>query len=147
KDGTKLINFWHGLSGPDGRVLEAMVGQYNKENTDNLCVKFTLYHWDVFFDKWLSSVAAGSPPDVVVYHINEMPQYASLGAVVPIDDMVKAVGIDMTSFPQEQQKLSVWNGKLMGVPLDVHPIGMYYNVDMVKAASLDPTKPPTDQKT
>ncbi len=147
KSGTKLINFWHGLSGPDGRVLESMVGEYNKNNNDGLCVKWTLYHWDVFFDKWLSGVAAGNPPDVVVYHINEMPQYAGLGAVVAIDEMAKQAGIDMKIFPAEQQKLSLWDGKLMGVPLDIHPIGMYYNVDMVKAAGLDPAKPPTDQKT
>lgn len=147
KADAKLITFWHGLSGPDGRILEDMVKKYNETNTDGLCVQWTLYHWDVFFDKWLSGVAAGNPPDVVVYHINEMPQYAGLGAVVPIDDMAKEVGLDMKVFPAEQQKLSVWEGKLMGVPLDVHPIAMYYNVDMVKEAGLDPAKPPTDRTT
>ena len=52
-----------------------------------------------------------------------------------------------TSFPDEQQKLSVWNGKLYGVPLDVHPVGMYINVDLAKAAGLDTANPPKDRAT
>jgi multiple sugar transport system substrate-binding protein len=76
-----------------------------------------------------------------------MPQYAALGAVVPVDDLAKQAGIDLTVFPEEVQKLSHWNGKLMGVPLDIHPIAMYINTDMVKAAGLDPASPPKDRTT
>ncbi len=147
QQGAKQIDFWHGLSGPDGSFLLDMVNKYNAENKDGLCVNLTVIHWDQFFSKWLSDVAVGNPPDVVIYHINEMPQYAQLGAVVPIDDLAAKVGIDMKGFPEEQQKLSKWEDKLYGVPLDVHPIGMYINVDMVKAAGLDPSKPPTDRAT
>jgi multiple sugar transport system substrate-binding protein len=147
KEGSKVINFWHGLTGPDGAYLADMVKKFNTDNQDNLCVVLTVYNWDVFFDKWLSGVAAGTPPDVVIYHINELPQYASLGAVVPIDDLAKEVGLDTSKFPETQQTYSKWDGKLYGIPLDVHPIGMYLNADMVKAAGLDITKPPTDQKT
>ena len=53
----------------------------------------------------------------------------------------------VSNFPETQQTYSHWDGKLYGIPLDVHPIGMYMNVDLVKAAGLDPEKPPTDQKT
>jgi multiple sugar transport system substrate-binding protein len=145
--GASTIDFWHGLTGPDGSFLLDMVNKYNAENTDGLCVNLTVIHWDQFFSKWLSDVAAGNPPDVVIYHINEMPQYAQLGAVVPITDLAKEVGIDLTAFPEESQKLSMWEGDLYGLPLDVHPIGMYLNVDMVKAAGLDPENPPTDRAT
>lgn len=99
KDGSKTINFWHGLTGPDGAYLADMVKQYNTDNADNLCVILTVYNWDVFFDKWLSGVAAGTPPDVVIYHINELPQYASLGAVTPIDDLAAGVGLDGEQLP------------------------------------------------
>src|SRR6185295_17855008 len=92
-EGTVNIDFWHGLTGPDGSFLLDMVNQYNAENTDNICVSLTVIHWDQFFSKWLSDVGAGNPPDAVLYHINEMPQYASLGAVTPIDDLASEVGI------------------------------------------------------
>jgi multiple sugar transport system substrate-binding protein len=147
QEGAQVINFWHGLTGPDGAYLADMVTKYNTENTDNLCVVLTVYNWDVFFDKWLSGVAAGTPPDVVIYHINELPQYASLGAVTPIDDLAAEVGLDVSKFPETQQTYSHWDGKLYGIPLDVHPIAMYMNTDLVEAAGLDPANPPTDQAT
>ncbi len=145
KAGATQLNFWHGLTGPDGAYLLKLVNQFNAENTDNLCVSVTVYNWDVFFDKWLSGVAAGNPPDAVVLHINEVPQYASLGAMAQLDDLAKKVGLDISGFPQTQQTFSKFDGKLYGAPLDVHPIGMYLNADIVKAAGLDITKPPTDK--
>src|SRR5215470_894950 len=145
QSGATAINFWYGLTGPDGAYLANLVKKYNAENKDNLCVSITVYNWDVFFDKWLSGVQAGNPPDVVVLHVNEVPQYASLGAMAPIDDLAKQVGLDISGFPQTQQTFSHYDSKLYGAPLDVHPIGMYINVDLAKAAGLDPAKPPTDK--
>jgi multiple sugar transport system substrate-binding protein len=146
-EGTVNIDFWHGLTGPDGSFLLDMVNQYNNENEDNICVSLTVIHWDQFFSKWLSDVGAGNPPDAVLYHINEMPQYASLEAVTPIDDLAAEVGIDLSSFPEAIQELSMWDGQLYGVPLDIHPVGMYINTDIATAAGLDITNPPTDRET
>ncbi len=145
KEGSAEVTFWHGLTGPDGAYLSGLVNQYNAENTDNLCVVVTTYNWDVFFDKWLSGVAAGNPPDAVVLHINEVPQYASQGAMAPMDDLATQVGLDISGFPQTQQTYSHYDGELYGAPLDVHPIGMYINTDIATAAGLDVTNPPTDQ--
>lgn len=145
KAGSTLLNFWHGLTGPDGAYLGDLVKKYNTDNKDNACVATTTYNWDVFFDKWLSGVAAGNPPDAVVFHINEVPQYATLGAMDPMDDLAKQVGLDISGFPQTQQTFSHYDGKLYGAPLDVHPIGMYINADIAKAAGLDVTKPPADK--
>lgn len=146
-EGSISIDFWHGLTGPDGSFLAKMVDQYNQENTDGLCVNLTVIHWDQFFSKWLSDVGTGNPPDVVLYHINEMPQYAQLGAVTPITDLADEVGIDLSVFPEEMQNLSHWNSDLYGVPLDVHPVAMYINTDLAEAAGLDISAPPTDRDT
>jgi multiple sugar transport system substrate-binding protein len=142
QEGT-TIDFWHGLTGPDAAFLTAMVEEYNATNTDGITVVLNTYTWDVFFDRWVASVAAGTPPDVVIYHINEMPQYAELGVVQPIDELAAAAGVDLTQFSDVMVNSSMWNGQLYGFPLDIHPIAMYYNVDMVEAAGLDPEAPPT----
>lgn len=144
QDDTITIDFWHGLTGPDGAFLEQMVNTYNETNEDGIFVQLNVYHWDVFFDRWVASVAAGDPPDVVIYHINELPQYAEQGVVIPITDMAAEVGIDMAEYPQAVQDMSMWDGELYGIPLDIHPLAMYYNVDYVEAAGLDPEMPPTN---
>src|SRR5438128_540692 len=56
--GAKTINYWHGLTGPDGAFLLNMVNKFNAENKDGLCVNLTVINWDQFFSKWLSDVAA-----------------------------------------------------------------------------------------
>lgn len=139
------IDFWHGLTGPDGAFLEEMVNTYNETNEDGIFVQLSVYHWDVFFDRWVAQTAAGDPPDLVIYHINEMPQYAEEGVVVPIDDLVAEVGVDMSQYTDAVVGMSTWKGQLYGIPLDIHPIGMYYNVDYVEAAGLDPNSPPTNK--
>ena len=143
---TITIDFWHGLTGPDGAFLEQMVNTYNETNEDNVFVQLNVYHWDVFFDRWVASVAAGNPPDVVIYHINELPQYAEQGVVVPVDDLIEEVGVDLSQYNETVQNMSSWKGQVYGIPLDIHPIGMYYNVDYVKAAGLDPEAPPTNKE-
>lgn len=143
-EGDLVIDFWHGLTGPDGAFLEEMVNTYNETNEDGIFVRLNVFHWDVFFDRWVASVAAGDPPDVVIYHINEMPQYAEAGVVVPIDELAAEAGIDMNEYSEVVQQMSSWEGNLYGIPLDIHPIAMYYNVDLVEAAGLDPNAPPTN---
>ena len=144
QDDTMTIDFWHGLTGPDGAFLEGMVNTYNETNEDGIFVQLNVFHWDVFFDRWVASVAAGDPPDVVIYHINEMPQYAEEGVVTTIEDLVEEVGVDMSEFSDVIMDMSMFNSNLYGFPIDIHPIGMYYNVDAVEAAGLDPDSPPTN---
>src|SRR6516225_7853471 len=128
--GPAAITFWHGLTGPDGKYLTAMADQFNKEQSD-IHVTASVYPWDVFFDKWVAAAAAGNPPDVVTYHINEMPQYQEKGILVPLDDLVKRAGIDMSAFPEVARQAAHRHDKLWGVPLDIHPIALYYNVSLV----------------
>ena len=49
----------HGLTRPDGAYLEDMVNTFNETNEDGIFVQLNVYHWDVFFDCWVASVAAG----------------------------------------------------------------------------------------
>ncbi len=144
QDDMMTIDFWHGLTAPDGAFLEDMVNTYNETNEDGIFVQLNVFHWDVFFDRWVASVAAGDPPDVVIYHINEMPQFAEDGVVTPIEELIEEVGVDMSEFSDVIMDMSMFGGKLYGFPIDIHPIGMYYNVDAVEAAGLDPDSPPSN---
>ena len=74
----------------------------------------------------------------------EMPQYADRGVAAPIDMLVEEVGVDMSGFSDVIVDMSMRDGNLSGFPIDIHPIGMYYNVDAVEAAGLDPDSPPTN---
>ena len=114
QDDAMTIDFWHGLTGPDGAFLEGMVNTFNETNEDGIFVQLNVFHWDVFYDRWVASVAAGDPPDVVIYHINEMPQYADRGVAAPIDTLVEEVGVDMSGFSDVIVDMSMRDGDLYG---------------------------------
>ena len=70
------------------------------------------------------------------------PSSHSKGMLRPIDDIIASTKLDLTAVPDAGRKAVTYEGKLYAVPLDVHPLALYYNVDMVKQAGLDPAKPP-----
>jgi multiple sugar transport system substrate-binding protein len=75
-------------------------------------------------------------------HVDDIPTNAARGVVVPIDDVAKALGLEENDFSPVLWKGSIWNGKRYGIPLDIHPLGMYYNKDVLEKGGLDPDKPP-----
>ncbi len=144
--GTTTINLWHGWTGGDNtQTLNIVLKQYTKDEQGKQNVNPTALPWDDLFSKLVTSFAAGSPPDVTMMHQSEMPEYIKRGILLPIDEQVKNVSLNLSSLPQATMKNVQSGGKLYGVPGDLHPLGMYYNTDMVSAAGLDPKKPPTNQ--
>src|SRR5579862_8105930 len=73
----------------------------------------------------------------MTYHLSRMPLGVSTGTLRPFsDDELKSVGLSMDDyFPTDWDGLHV-DGKLYGVPLDIHSIILYYNKDKLKAAGL-----------
>lgn len=140
--GPTSLALWHGWTGGDNtQALATVLSQFNKSGT--ITVKPTALPWDDLFSKWVTSFASGNPPDVIIYHPSELPEYAQRGITQPIDDLVKTANIDLTGVPNATIQAVHYKDQLYAVPGDLHPMGMYYNKDMVQQAGLDPTKPPT----
>jgi multiple sugar transport system substrate-binding protein len=136
------VTLWHGWTGADNTTaLNGVIDIFNKAGAGSQ-VQPTGYDWDTLFSKWVVSSAAGKAPDLVLFHITELPQFASKGMLRPIDDIIASTKLDLTAVPDAGRKAVTYDGKLYAVPLDVHPLALYYNVDMVKEAGLDPAKPP-----
>ena len=137
------ITLWHGWTGADNtQMLNTVIDRFNKTNASGVTVKPTAYQWDQLFSKWVISAASGNPPDVTMFHTSELPEYVERGILGPIDDLVRTAGVSFAGVPSAAVNGVHWKGKLYAVPGDLHPLGMYYNVDMVKAAGLNPGAPP-----
>ena len=55
------FRMWHGLTGSDGAVFSEMLTQFAEANPD-FCMESQGIPWDLFFQKYPTSVAAGDPP-------------------------------------------------------------------------------------
>ena len=142
------VNMWHGWTGGDNtQTLNVVLKQFATDEQGKETVNPTALPWDDLFSKWVTAFASGNPPDVTMLHQSELPEFAKRGILRPIDDLVKSVKLDLSTLPSAALKGGQYNGQLYAVPGDLHPLGMYYNADMVSAAGLDPKAPPTTQDT
>ena len=132
------VIWWDFLGGGDGVRMKSLIADFNKENAGKVEIQATTLDWGVpFYTKVQTSVAVGEGPDVMTYHSSRIPLAVEQGILqeVTADDM-KAMGLSKDSFAP-----AIWDGMQSGgkqyaVPLDTHPIVLYYNKDKLAAAGL-----------
>jgi multiple sugar transport system substrate-binding protein len=135
---------WHGLTGSDGAVFAEMLQQFSEANPD-VCLNSEGYGWDVFFQKYPTAVAAGTPPDLVIFHAAEVNQMANEGLMVPMDDLMFADGtLDVGEFNEALMGQLTVNGQIMAVPFDNHGWLLWYNAKLMEDAGLDPNVLPAN---
>lgn len=140
--GTNRIVFWHGLGGADGKTMQSMLTQYAGEQS-NTTVQSETYDWNVFYQKFPTAIAAQRPPDMALMHEWAIRQFAAQGLLQPVDDLFFNAGIvPRNDFnPALMETISV-DGKVMGIPLDTHGWGLFYNTKLIQDAGLDPNTLP-----
>ena len=140
--GANPTVIWHGLGGADGAVFAKMLASYAEQGAD-YTVRSETYDWDVFFQKFPTAVAAGTPPDMAIFHAAEVTQMASQGIIQPLDDLFfKASNIDKGDFNKGLMNVLTIGGKTMAAPFDNHGWGGYVNTKVIKDAGLDPATLP-----
>ena len=144
-DGTP-IKLWHGWTGADNTTaLNSVVTMYN-EQSSVAEVQPTALAWDDLFSKWVISYASGAAPEILIIHNTEVPEFAKRGMIIPVRGVAGAAGIDLGRLPEGSVKAVTHEGEMHAVPLDVYSLGMYYNVDLVEKAGLDPSSPPINRE-
>ena len=143
KSDAKVV-IWHGLGGADGTVFAQMLQAYATANPD-VSVQSETYNWDVFFQKYPTAVAAGTPPDWSIFHAAEVQQMASQGLMQSMDEIFYEKGeLPKEDFAKAIMDVISYEGKTMAVPFDNHGWVQYVNTKVIKEAGLDPEKLPTN---
>lgn len=142
-DGPKVsLKFWNGFTGGDGPVMKKLVERFNGEHP-NIEVEMTTLVWADYYAKLPSAVTAGKGPDIGVMHVDSVPTNAARKVIQPLDDVAEALGLSESDFAPIPWRAGVYNDVRYAIPLDVHPLGMFYNKTVMEKAGLDPDKPPT----
>jgi len=144
--GSTIINFWNGLTGPDGEGMQRLVERYTQQNGD-VTVKMQRIPWRTFYDKFSASLVAGNPPEMAIFHSEQVIRYSSRGLLKPLNDFTEGKVVAGASIPIEDMGYTLpyaqYQDKLYSVPLDQYTWAILYNKKLVKEAGLDPEKPPT----
>ncbi|MFA9447094.1 ABC transporter substrate-binding protein [Egicoccus sp. AB-alg6-2] len=138
------LAFWNGFTGGDGPFLRDLVEQFNAEH-DNVDVEMNTLQWADFYSSVPPAVSRGEGPDVAVMHLDQLGTNASRGVILPLDNVTEALDLNAGDFDQAVWDAGMYQDRRYGIPLDVHPLGFYYNKRVMEAAGLDPDSPPTDR--
>lgn len=144
------IRYWNGFTGPDGRTMLRLVKRFNQEHPD-INVLMQRMDWSTYYNKLFVAGLGKRAPELFVLQTHAIPRFAKAGFVREVDDLAAQPGsLEAT----QDMDANVWkavsvDGKHYGVPLDIWPMGMYYNRRLLREAGIvdarGEAKPPTNR--
>ena len=131
------IRMWTLLSGGDGARMRAMVEDFNASQRAVRVTSTTLKWGEPFYTKLITSSVVGAGPDIATVHLSRLPNLAGGGVLRPISDAeLAAAGLRGSDYFPRQWEKSRYEGRNYAIPLDMHPMVMYYNKTLAGKAGL-----------
>ncbi len=141
--GPVTLQFWHGMTGPDGPAVQQVIDDFNASQSE-VVIKPNIMPWDQLYQKLLTSLTSDDGPQIIAMDASRVPQYAAKGALASTEDFFAGTDyMDTSVLPEAAVGASRFDGTNYGIPFNLAPMMLYYNKDLFKAAGLDPEKPPT----
>ena len=122
----------------DAAADEIAVTRYDvfAKNHPDVQISFTEADFDA--QQFLTSVAAGNPPDVVRMDRAIIGTYIAQGALDPIDQCITDFGIDMSQYREAAVNAVTMDGKVYGIPEFYDSRIILTNNSVLDEASLKP---------
>lgn len=138
------LQFWNGFTGGDGPFMRELVTQFNDEH-DKIEVSMEVQEWGDFYETVPAAVGTGEGPHIGIMHVDQLATNAVRNVVQPLDDVAEILELDEGDFSEPVWNAGLYDDQRYGIPLDVHPLGFYYNKRLMEEAGLDPDEPPNDR--
>lgn len=134
----ETIVWWDFLSGGDGVRMKQLISDFNAAHAGEIKIDATTLEWGTpFYAKVQTSAAVGEAPDLMTYHASRIPLALTQGVLDEItpEDWAK-MGLSQADFATSTWDAISSDGKQYAVPLDTHPIVLYYNRDLLRDAGV-----------
>ncbi len=118
-----------------------MVDQFNEEHPN---IQVTMTSQGEYYTQLSTAAASNTLPDVAIVHVDQVATQAFRNIIQPIDDLVGQIGVSAGDFPEPVWAGGEVNGKRYSIPLDIHPLTMFYNADLFQTAGI--SNPPTNRQ-
>jgi len=132
--GVVNLQYWNPFTGPDGPFMGEMVQAFNAANPN---IQVVMTTQSEYYTQLSTAAASNSLPDVAIVHADQIATQVYRNILRPIDAIVSESGINGEDFPE-----AVWNagevdGMRYAVPLDIHPMTMFVNMDLLESMGMD----------
>ena len=134
--GAKVqLTFWHGYTEADGKVLNQLVGEFNKSQSDVEITPVTK-PWGTLLDTVLPALSSHNGPQILALPPENIPTYAQKKAIQPVEDWYSASGSGAANLNTQAVATGEVGGKRYGMPLSFTPLTMFYNKTMFDKAGI-----------
>ncbi len=133
--GENELIFWSLFSGGEGDYMEQIVKAYNATNP-KMTVRNVMLDWGEYYTKLITGVSVGKGPDIGISHIAKLPELYDQGVVAAVDEYATTAGFDWTQVNQNTLAAATIDGEIYAVPLDTHPMVLFYNKDILAEAGI-----------
>jgi multiple sugar transport system substrate-binding protein len=131
------LDYWNLFGGGDGVRMQAMEEAFRKTHPDIGLSAVTLAWGNPYYTKLSLATLGQKPPDVAVAHLTRMKTLVAANLVEELTpEQLGKVGITADKIAQRPWQAAQVNGKTYAIPLDTHPIVMFYNTKVCKKAGL-----------
>ncbi|KWW17603.1 ABC transporter substrate-binding protein [Peribacillus simplex] len=141
----KKITFWTPFSGADGPRMKNIVENYNKSQSEYEVNMQIVPQSDYYKTVDVAFSGQKNAPDLLIMHTDQLTNYVEKNLVKDVSETVASAGIKQEDYSETAWGAGTVDGKQYAIPLDIHPLLLYYNKDLFKAAGLDPEKAPVNR--
>ncbi len=100
-------------------------------------VELVITDWDTYKSKVTTAISGKNAPELYTVLTTDVAPFAKLGLLEPLDTLAPGAGVDMADLLKPAVDIASVDGKVYGIPFRHDGSGIYYNVDMLKAAGYD----------
>ena len=131
------VRFWSLFQGGDGARLESMLDDV-REQAPHLSVTPSTLAWGPpYYTKLAVASVGGRAPESAIMHLSRLPGYAPGGLLDPFDlDLLAEFGVTPEDFVPDLWERGIHGGAAYAVPLDTHPMILFYDTEMADQAGL-----------
>jgi sn-glycerol 3-phosphate transport system substrate-binding protein len=134
--GKATLQFWHSLSGKTGEYMQAMIDRFNSSHPNIQVVGTFQGSYDETATKLQQSIAASTAPDVTMLERAYVQQFADAEVLADLTTFLKNSNMSKDDFIPGLMGHSVFNNKLVSLPLNRSTPIFYINKDLLDEKGL-----------
>lgn len=133
----QTIEMWSPFTGGDGDEMTALAERFSSENTCGITV--THVAQPEYVQKLEAGAAAGQLPAMTAVRAINVAQLAARGVLKPFGaEAMTVLGDDFSGdFPEALWSAGGFKDQQYSIPLDTHPLIMFYNKDLFEQAGIE----------
>jgi multiple sugar transport system substrate-binding protein len=132
-----VVDYWEKWTGLEEAGMRQVVDDFNATVGREKHIFVRYLSTSSIEQKTLIATAGGVPPDIAGLYNQNVPQFAAMDALEPLDQMAAEHGITAATYKKVFWDECRYEDQLYGLVSTAFDLGLYYNTDILASHGLD----------